>query len=363
MDRKESAVRGCLLGMAVGDAMGYPVDKKSWTQIVEDYGPNGLLGYDLVNGTADITSHTQLAAFVCNGILLGMTRRKPDQFSKFIILSLREWARSQQFRTVAERTHCWLAQEPHMRRRQCMDTRILDALAREQLGTPEMPIFRSETPAMLTSAVAVGLMYEPELMRPDMIGRLAAEAVATTHGDPECFLSGAVLAYAVAGVLQEPEKSLIEQFTGATETVMAQFGDRYAQVTTVAKAVDKAIRYSKDPELSPLAAMSMLGCSTALECLAGTVYACIIHPANFDEGMIAAVNHSGRSAATGALVGAILGARLGDEALPEFYLESLETQTILTELATDISQGRQLMRVFDADWDQKYVHGMPIKTL
>ena len=363
MERRGEAVRGCLLGMAVGDAMGYPVDKKSWTEITEDYGPNGLLGYDLVNSTADITSYTQLAAFVCNGVLLAMTRRKPEQFSKYIILSLREWSRSQQFRASADRTYCWLAQESRMRRRQCMDTRILDALAREQLGTPEWPIFRSESPAMLTAAVAVGLMYEPELMRPDMIGQLAIEAVATTHGDPENFLAGAVLAYAVAGILHEPEKPLIEQFTDAVKTVRAQFGSRYPQVSVVAKAVDQAITYSKDPELSPLAAMSMLGCSSAVECLAGAVYASVIHPANFDEGMIAAVNHSGRSAATGALVGAILGARLGDEALPEFYLESLEAEEILTELAGDITQGRQLLRVFDADWDQKYVHGMPVKTL
>lgn len=360
MDRRYAVVRGCLLGMAVGDAMGYPVDKKSWTEITEDYGPNGILGYDLVNGTADITSYTQLAAFACNGVLLCMTRRKPDQFSKYIILGLREWARSQQFRMVADRTYCWLAQEPRMRRRQCMDTRILDALAREQLGTPERPIFRSETPAMLSAAVAVGLMYDPELMRPDMIGQLAIEAVATTHGDPENFLSGAVLAYAIAGILQEPEKPLAEQFTDAVKTVHAQFGSRYSQTVMVKKAVEQALSYARDPEMSPLAAMSMLGCSTAMECMAGAVYASVIHPANFDEGMIAAVNHSGRSAATGALVGAILGARLGDEALPEFYLESLEAEEILTELARDIAQGRQLLRVFDADWDQKYVHGLPV---
>ena len=56
MDEKVAAYTGCLLGMAVGDAMGYTVDKKSWDEICEDYGPNGLLGYDLVNGCADITS-------------------------------------------------------------------------------------------------------------------------------------------------------------------------------------------------------------------------------------------------------------------------------------------------------------------
>ena len=46
---RRSAYRGCLLGLAVGDAMGYTVDSRSWREIQEDYGPNGLLGYDLVS--------------------------------------------------------------------------------------------------------------------------------------------------------------------------------------------------------------------------------------------------------------------------------------------------------------------------
>ena len=74
MALQQTSYRGCLLGMAVGDAMGYTVDNRSWSEIQEDYGPNGLLGYDLVNGYADVTSNTQLAAFTCNGLLFGLTR-------------------------------------------------------------------------------------------------------------------------------------------------------------------------------------------------------------------------------------------------------------------------------------------------
>ena len=66
--------RGCLLGMAVGDAMGYTVASRSLQEIREDYGPNGLLGYDLMNGYAEIASYTQLPAFTCTGLLLGLTR-------------------------------------------------------------------------------------------------------------------------------------------------------------------------------------------------------------------------------------------------------------------------------------------------
>ena len=80
MANLQSAYRGCLLGLAVGDAMGYTVDSRSLQEIREDYGPNGLLGYDLVNGCAAGSSYTQVAAFVSNGLLLGITRGKPELY-------------------------------------------------------------------------------------------------------------------------------------------------------------------------------------------------------------------------------------------------------------------------------------------
>ena len=84
MISKNDAYRGCLLGLAIGDAMGYPVDTKTWQQIQEDYGPYGLMGYDLRNGYAEISSHTQLAAFSCNGMLLGASRGHYDRYIRYI---------------------------------------------------------------------------------------------------------------------------------------------------------------------------------------------------------------------------------------------------------------------------------------
>lgn len=361
MPQRELACQGCLLGLAVGDAMGYAVDPKSWQEICEDYGPNGLLGYDLANGCAEITSYTQLAAFAANGLLLGVSRGNPERYSRYIAMSLKEWLKSQQFRFETEKTHCWVAQVPELRRRHCMDTRMLDALGRDPLGTPEKPAFFSSNPGAITAAVAAGLLYGPDWMSQSLVGRLGAEAVAFASGDPETFLSGAVLAYSIAGVLLDPDKPLDLRFLQAAKGVVSQFGENFPQAQSVYDKIQRAITLAKDPELSPLAAISMLGCTTAAECLSGAVYACVIHPENFDEAVIVAVNHSGRSAAVGAITGAILGAKLGKEALPEFYLDCLEAAPTLEELATDVAQGRQVMQLFDDSWDQKYVQGMPAR--
>ena len=354
-------LRGCLLGLAVGDAMGYAVDKLSWEEICENYGPNGLLGYDLANGSAEVTSYTQLAAFVCNGILLAETRRNTALYGRFVTRAILEWANAQQLRTAPQRAVCWVANVPAMRRRLCMDTRMLDALSRPTLGTPEKPVFRSDTPCTLTTAIAVGLSYDPEKIDFLQVGKLAAEAAALTHGDPVSMVASAYLAYAVAGILQEPETPLAQHFTGACDAIAHRFGEQFPQaVEQVCQKINYALSLTKDPEMAPFAVMTLLECTTADQCLAAAVYAATVHSGNFDEAMISSVNHSGRSSAVGAVTGAILGARLGAEALPEFYLESLEPIETLQELANDLTAGRQLSRIFDDSWDQKYGRGIPV---
>ena len=361
MEEKENAFSGCLLGLAVGDAMGYPVDKKTWDEIEQMYGPNGLLGYDLANGNAEITSYTQLASFVCNSLLLGAIRQNPEKYGRYILLGLREWVKSQQPRVNPEKTFCWVAQVPDMRRRLCMDTRMLDALSREVLGTPEKPVFRSVFPGALTTAAAVGLSGLSCKMTKQTVARLGMEAVAVTHGEPEAFLSGAFVALAVDGVLRTPEMPLPELYEQLCVELEEAYGQTYEETASLTEGVRRALVLTRDAELSPLAAMTLLGCTTAAECVAGMVYASTIHPANFDEAMIVSVNHSGRSSCVAALTGAVMGARLGREALPEFYLESLESVWVLEELARDMTQVRQVTKIFNDSWDLKYTQGIPAR--
>ena len=361
MSHRNSAYRGSLLGLAIGDALGYTVDNKLWDEICQNYGPNGILGFDLQHEYAEATSYTQLAVFAANGLLAAMTRGKTEQYSAYLAAALREWVKSQQFRGGKEKTLCWVAQVPSLRRRLCMDTRMLDTLSRQILGTPEHSVNSFSAPSAVTAAVAVGLFFAPERMSPKQVGTLGAEAVALTHGDPETFLTGAVIAYVMAGLLQDPEHSFLQQFTQGVEAVQAQFGDRYPQeVSTLAAHINKAISLVKHTELTPREVMTLLSCTTAAECLAGAVYICLIHPGNFDEAVITAVNQSGRSSAVAALTGAFLGAKLGEDALPEFYLESLEPIEALRILADDLYQGRQASRIFDDSWDQKYIQGLPV---
>ena len=109
MTKLQSAYRGCLLGLAVGDAMGYTVDDKTWEQIRENYGPNGLLGYDLQNDYAEVTSYTQIAVYYANALLMGITRNKPDAYLRYIAMAMREWYKRQHFPRDPGKSWFWVA--------------------------------------------------------------------------------------------------------------------------------------------------------------------------------------------------------------------------------------------------------------
>jgi len=359
MGNKLNAYRGCLLGLAVGDAMGMPVDDMRWEQIQESYGPQGLLGYDLRGDFAEITSYTQLAAYICNALLLSVSRGKGDKMLDFVKLGLKEWTRSQQFARDPEGSYCWVAKLPAFRRRHCRDARMLDTLRLLSMGFPEKGPNKYNTPGSLTAAIAVGMFYHPQRLNPPQIGELTAQIVRITHGDPTAFLSAAVLSYAITGILQEPALPLDQQFTAAISAMRGQFLGKYSEADTVAATLTAAVKRAKAAE--PMdQVMEELQCYSAMNCVAGAIYASIANAADFDTAMITAVNHSGYSSAVAGITGAILGAKMGYSALPRFYLESLEPVQSLCQLADDMASFTPSKGLFDDDWDQKYVQGMPL---
>jgi len=351
--------RGCLLGLAVGDAMGMPVDDMTWTEIRENYGPHGLLGYDLRSDYAEITSYTQVAAYICNSLLLSVSRGKGDKMLDFVKLGLKEWTRSQHFARDPEGSYCWVAKLPAFRRRHCRDARMLDTLRLSAMGFSEKGPNKYNTPGSLTAAIAVGMFYNPQRLTPPQIGELSAQIVGLTHGDPTAFLSAAVLSYAITGILMEPDMPLEEQFAAAISAMRGQFRGKYSEVQTVTDTLRAALERANAAE--PMGqVMADIQCYSAMSCLAGAIYASVANQQDFDTAMITAVNHSGYSSAVAGITGAILGAKMGYSALPDFYLESLEPVNALCQLADDMVSFTPSKGIFDDEWDQKYVQGMPL---
>ena len=66
---------GCLLGGAVGDALGAAVEFKSRAATLEIFGPDGITEYaPIYGGLGHITDDTQMTLFTAEGLLRGWVR-------------------------------------------------------------------------------------------------------------------------------------------------------------------------------------------------------------------------------------------------------------------------------------------------
>ena len=273
---RRTTYRGCLLGMACGDAMGYTVDSRYWSEIQEDYGPNGLMGYDLVNGYAEISSYTQLAAFTCNGLLLGLTRGrmlgKMAPFVNYIRMAAQEWAYSQRPWGRPEKTFCWLLWKRELCQRHCMDTRMLEALARDTqrypLGTPDQPRNNYGGPGSLTAAIGAGLFFDPDRIGQEETDFLGAEVVALTHGAPMAFVSGAALAHLMSRVLCAPNASFRLLLKETLDFIRKTYGHRYSVTYAICELIANAAAYASDPSIPSWRVMEKLRCESAPQVLA-----------------------------------------------------------------------------------------------
>lgn len=362
MITKLDRYRGCLVGMAAGDALGRPVEKKTYEEIRESYGLDGLRGYDMMNGKAEVTAYTQIAAFTCNGLLLALTQGRSQGLTRYLTLGLTEWATSQRYHRYPQKPKTWLSHMDSLRGRFCFDHRLPDTIARGAFGSVGRPANQFSSPATLTAAIASGLYYDPARMPREDIGKLSAQSVALTQGDNLAMLSGAVLGYLIAFIASEPGKSLSQQVTDAAKAVSAQFA-AFPEAAKLEKLVAMVVQKASAPNMPPQKVMEKMDCREAHTVLLGGIFSALIAQGDFDTALITAVNHSGCSAGTAAVAGAILGAYLGQKALPAFYLDGLEAAAPLAQIAKDLvhSGSGHKLQIFDDDWDKKYIQGEPVE--
>ena len=67
--------RGCLLGGALGDALGAPVEFMQRDDILREFGANGITEFALAyDGLGTITDDTQMTLFTAEGLLRAEVR-------------------------------------------------------------------------------------------------------------------------------------------------------------------------------------------------------------------------------------------------------------------------------------------------
>src|SRR5512146_2021582 len=92
----QESYRGCLLGGAIGDALGAPIEFMGLAEIRRRFGPMGIASFLELNtgGLAEFTDDTQMTLFTSEGIIIARDRGHWDPTESVYRAYLR-WLRTQ----------------------------------------------------------------------------------------------------------------------------------------------------------------------------------------------------------------------------------------------------------------------------
>lgn len=347
----QDRIRGCLIGGAAGDALGYPVEFFSEQTLRDRCGDGGIRQYllDPVSGTARISDDTQMTLFTANGLLVGDTRMAlrgiGAQPHCYVSMAYQDWLITQRTSAPARDTRasiCWLMDIPALYRCRAPGSTCLSALTQQQEQPPlESYIGQPQN----HSTGCGGIMRVAPLgvsrytVTPiDALDREGAELAAITHGHSLGYMPAAVLTHILHRIVYpEQAQTLLQIVREARDTVRALFaGGKHLDELTA--RIDLAIRLAGNDE-PDLANIHRLGEGwVAEETLAIAIYCALRHADDFSAGIIAAVNHCGDSDSTGAVTGNILGALLGYDAIGKAWTRDLELWDVILELADDLAR-------------------------
>ena len=327
-----SRVRGTLLGLAVGDALGAPVDGLGIDGIREAYGAEGLVDLAPAYGRRGAVTHlTQLTLFSVDGLIRAQVRRDTGAWHPPTDLhrAYLRWAATQRDWGPDERRKDdgWLAREEWLYVRRDPSRALLLGLADETMGTPETPKNPGELgPEAAARSAPFGLLVGWE---PQLVAQLAVECAAQTHGHPTAYLAAGAYAVIVHAL------ALGESLDGAVQRGFALLAARPGH-QPVSGALQHALGAVRQGLPGPERVAELCGAGTAESLVAAAVY-CALVAADVRHGLTLAVNHDGPSAATAALTGGLLGALHGETALPPAWLAELEGRPTILELADDFA--------------------------
>lgn len=356
--------RGCLIGGAAGDALGYAVEFMSEKSIFKQYGKTGITDYELTNGKALISDDTQMTLFTANGLLVGTTRGKlrgiMAPYPSYIAMSYKDWYRTQKERYPLDKETpfacSWLVDIPQLFHRRAPGITCLSAIRAGANGSIKEPVNNSKGCGGVMRVAPVGLYFEDTGEAGARFDLIGAEAAAITHGHTLGYIPAATLTHIIRQ-LAHGDVSVDAAVRSALSATAELFKEE-KELPYYLQLMDKALALAGE-DISDLEAIHQLGEGwVADEALAIAVYCALKYPEDIDKALIASVNHKGDSDSTGAIAGNIVGAHVGLSGIPDKYKTNLELYDIILEIADDLYNDCQMSEYSaytDEAWVSKYV--------
>ena len=316
-------VLGCLLGGAVGDALGYKVEFSSLRAIRKRFGPAGIQEPVLsAAGKAVVSDDTQMTLFTAEGLIEGMTQRasttKIDALDAVRTATL-DWYEMQMGRQVGRR----LAEFAVLGKNRARGTTCESGCALGATGTPENPINNSKGCGGVMRVAPVGLWLG---LSDEEAFELATRCAAQTHGHPSGNLAAGALASIIRNLLRglEPGRCVARSI---------EIARNWPGADEIVSAIERACTLARQGTADDASAIAALGKGwVGDEALAIALYSVLV-ASDFADAVRVASNHSGDSDSTASIAGQIHGAWKGLGGIPHTWIRQLDVIDPLLDVA------------------------------
>lgn len=328
LSKQVDRIEGVVLGTAIGDALGFPVEFLHVPDIEQLYGR--VRGFEIWQGRrkesdyALYTDDTQMFRAVCDGLLLSETWTDIDKAGKWVARKFVRWLRSPE-NTRAPGSSCIAG---------CKNLE-------HGVEWRESGVESGGCGAAMRS-MAYGLWLDD----PGEASQWAAEHAVMTHNTPMAQASAA----AVAAIVAALRKGVSPARAVQVGTLMAAKYDS-ATGAMLVEAHSEALKVrvdSADPErlVEPREITRQIILDkwrgwSGHEAVAAAAFCFLAYP-TFEEAVLAAVNSSGDSDSLGAITGAFAGAYQGATGINLDWIDKIEKTDELQDLAMEICQAKKL---------------------
>ena len=338
-----SRFTGCLIGGAIGDALGYPIEFMSYEQILDSYGVNGM-DKPLLNENklVEISDDTQMTLFTAEGLLwanLVRKKRGHSDIASRCFYSYQRWLHTQDY-PLADKDYDWILREERLEfespllkteelfQRRNPSVTCLESLMNaknQDFGRMDLPINKSKGSGGVMRIAPVGLAF---YKTPKKAFQIGCSVATITHTHPTAYYAAgtlsAIISYILCGssIKEAAEKSLmiLSCCPGSEETK-----DAINEVLTKDVKQKEAI-YSLGEGF------------VAEEALAMGLFSALCFEEDYESAIVMAVNHNGNSPTVGSICGNILGAKLGIDGIKDDWIQVLEHKNLVIEMAYQLFQ-------------------------
>ncbi len=389
--RVRDCIRGCLMGGAAGDALGYPVEFIGRKHIQSLYGERGITQFRLSqDGKALVSDDTQMTLFTANGMLMGLTRGYmrgieccPEAYVKHAYI---DWYYTQMNSFDKKQfKYTWLRDLPEMAHRRAPGITCLDAC--KSIINNQEPYNNSKGCGGLMRVAPIGLLDASFKLRNDRgiydtkhLAEAGAEIAKVTHLHPLGYLPAALMTLLISRIVpltpEEVKASIIDIVNDSLQTMMQIYDNEFVDDKEYLKNITlKAIELAQSG-IDDAQAIKQLGEGwVAEEAWAISIYCSLRHIGDMEEAIIASVNHDGDSDSTGSITGNIMGAIYGYEAIRQKRMfcpdgkeleDTIELSNIILALADDLYSGCIISEYDPIDtlskkqWFNRYCKMMPV---